>query len=200
MTFDEQLDLFEETIRKVKIQFDLYFAGIRKNPPTFERGRLDSMLHEMSRVRIRDVGTRFRFNTLTARYNQYREYWSRQFREREEGPMDWRRRTAALASGYVAARPTAPIEKPPGVTFESPESYVEVTQAGKDQALQQLHSRILEAQKALGSANGMSLQQVSSLVDKQMQTLGTRFGVSSVGFRVETVDGKVKLKAKPIKN
>lgn len=200
MTFDEQLDFLEEQIRKLKIQFDLYFSGIRKAPPTFERGKLDAMVHEMSRVRIRDVGTRFRFNTLLARYNQYRELWSRRFREREEGPNDWRRRAAALSSGPPARHPVEPPEPVPTVTKPLSESYVEVSAVGREQALLQLHHRISEAQKSLGKGNGLTLAQVSSMVDKQIDSLRARFGVDSVAFRVETVDGKVKLKAKPIRS
>ena len=200
MTFDEQLDFFEEQIRKLKIQFDLYFSGIRKAPPTFERGKLDAMVHEMSRVRIRDVGTRFRFNTLLARFNQYRELWSRRFREREEGPNDWRQRTAALSGTPTTRHAEKPTEPVPTVTKPLPESYVEVSAVGREQALQQLHHRIAEAQKSLGRGNGLTLAQVSTMVDKQIDSLRARFGVDSVAFRVETVDGKVKLKAKPIRS
>ena len=120
MTFDEQLDLLEESLRKLKIQYDLFFLGVRKVPPTFERGKLDAIVHEMSRVRLRDIATRFRFNTLLGRYNQYRELWSRKAREREEGPTDFRRRTAALAA--AEAEP-APAASTPPVTSERPDSY-----------------------------------------------------------------------------
>ena len=36
------------------------------------------------------------------------------------------------------------------------------------------------------------------MVDRQVQALRSRFGADSIGFRVEIVEGKVKLKAKPL--
>jgi len=36
------------------------------------------------------------------------------------------------------------------------------------------------------------------MVEKQSETVRERYNVDVVGFRVDVVDGKVKLKAKPI--
>ena len=197
MTFDEQLDLLEESLRKLKIQYALFFLGVRKVPPTFERGKLDAIVHEMSRVRLRDIATRFRFNTLLGRYNQYRELWSRRAREREEGPTDFRRRTAALAAPE-AEQAREPSTSP--VTSERPDSYVRVRETLEGDALRELHAEITRAQSALGKGNAPTLEQLSTMVNRQIESLRGRYGVATVDFRVETLDGKVKLKAKPIRD
>ncbi|MGZ4810549.1 MAG: MXAN_5187 C-terminal domain-containing protein [Thermoanaerobaculia bacterium] len=44
----------------------------------------------------------------------------------------------------------------------------------------------------------MSLEQLSQMVEKQSEVVRTKYNVNAVAFRVETVDGKVKLKAKPL--
>lgn len=197
MTFDEQLDLLEESLRKLKIQYDLFFLGVRKVPPTFERGKLDAMVHEMSRVRLRDIASRFRFNTLLGRYNQYRELWARKAREREEGPTDYRRRAAALAAEHEAGADES-ARSP--VTSGRPDSYVRVKETLDGETLRELHAEITRAQNALGKGNAPTLEQLSTMVNRQIESLRGRYGVATVDFRVETLDGKVKLRAKPIRD
>jgi len=155
-------------------------------------------VHEMSRVRLRDIASRFRFNTLLGRYNQYRELWSRRAREREEGPTDFRRRSAALAA--PAAEPESKQLEQRGVTSGRPDTYVRVTESLDTEALRELHAEITRAQNALGKGNAPTLEQLSSMVTRQIESLRARHGVATVDFRVETLDGKVKLKAKPIRD
>lgn len=203
MTLEEQMDFLEESIRKIKIQYDLYFAGLRKVPPTFERGRLDSFIHDLSRMKIRETGFRFRLNALIARYNHYRELWSRMSREREEGPMDYRRRAAALqeAELKLAAfqREETSRQEDRSVTSEDGGSYVMVTPSPDPGSVSRLYDEIIQAQKALGKALP-TVAQVGAMVQKQAESLRERYGVSTIGFRVEVIDGKVKLKAKPLRD
>jgi hypothetical protein len=198
MTTDEALTLFEETLRKLKTNYDLFFAGIRKLPPSEDRRRLDALVHELSKERMRDNSLRFRFNTLLGRYNQFRELWGRRMREREEGPLDFRRRAAAFGGGPEPAPQTAAAaEAPPGGTPASVETYVKVTEATASAAAQRLFEQISEAQKQLGKG-GLTLAQVEQIVRSQSDLMRSRYAVDAVGFRVEIVDGKVKLKAKPL--
>ncbi|HEU5162734.1 MAG TPA: MXAN_5187 C-terminal domain-containing protein [Thermoanaerobaculia bacterium] len=198
MTNDEALDLFEEELRKLKTQYDLFFSGHRKLPPLQDRRRLDAMVHEIGKDRIRDNSARFRFNTLLGRYNQFRELWGRKMREREEGPLDFRRRSAAFGNPepQAAPAPAAP-PRPATGTMAGGESYVKVTEATTAAAAQRLYEQIAEAQKQLGKG-GLTLAQVEQIVRSQSDQMRSKFAVDAVGFRVEIADGKVKLKAKPL--
>src|SRR5258706_9371337 len=99
---DEELEKLEEDIRILKNKYDQFFAGISKYPPMHIRRNLEVYIHELNKQKMRDNTRRFRFNTLLTRYNQLREMWARKFREREEGPLDFRRRKAALEAEPVA--------------------------------------------------------------------------------------------------
>ena len=46
--------------------------------------------------------------------------------------------------------------------------------------------------------NTLTFEQLSAMVEKQSEMVRSRYNVNTVAFRVETVDGKVKLKAKPL--
>jgi hypothetical protein len=193
----DPLDLFEESVRKLKIGFDLFFAGARKLPPTEERKRLEALIHELAAMKMRDNARRFRFNTLLGRYNQFRELWSRKMREREEGPMSFQRRRQATSDAEAAPLPKPEQTRSHRETSAPPESYVTVTASAGGAAIKELHQQIVAAQKQLGGS-ALSYEQVSSMVEKQAEALRQRYGVSKVAFRVDTSEGKVKLKAKPV--
>jgi hypothetical protein len=194
---DEELDKLEEDIRKLKNKYDQFFAGITKVPPTFERSQLESVIHELNRQRMRDNSRRFRFNTLLSRYNQYREMWGRKMREREEGPLDFRRRQAAMTSAPELAPPPPPA---PRVTSEAVDPYVKMTPGANGEQIRKLYAEIEREHVKLGRPPGLSLEQLAAMVQKQTDLVREKYHVSTVAFRVETVDGKVKLKAKPLQD
>src|SRR4051794_25093301 len=113
---DEELEKLDEDIRILKNKYDQFFAGITKYPPMQDRRNIEVYVYELSKQKMRDNGRRFRFNTMLSRYNQYREMWARKMREREEGPMDFRRRQAAL--NEPGPPPTPPPTARPTVTSD----------------------------------------------------------------------------------
>lgn len=74
---DQQLARMEEDIRKLKIEFDIYFNGSTKRPPLEARARLDSMIKRIADNRSLSYAQRYYFNTLVARFTSYRELWRR---------------------------------------------------------------------------------------------------------------------------
>jgi hypothetical protein len=204
MTPEETNNQIEDMIKRLKAQYDLFFSGARKIPPIEDRKRLDVLIRETTKNRIRDNGQRFRFNTLVSRYVQYQELWNRQMREREEGPLDYRRRAAAFGSEALPLPPPAPPPPAPrqerNVTSPDAGSYVRVTSESNGEAIAALHARISEAQREIGKDALLTVRQVAAMVEKQATELRSRYGVSAIAFRVETVDGKVKIKAKPLQD
>jgi len=191
---DEELDKLEEDIRKLKNKYDQFFTGISKMPPMHERRMLEVFIFEIGKQKMRENARRFRYNQLLSRYNQYREMWGRKMREREEGPLDFRRRKAALDE------PTAPPKQSPPlrVTSRSPESYVKLAPGSNGEAIRDLYNQIEKEHRKLGKNPNLTFEQLRSMVEKQSEQVRERYNVDVVGFRVDVVDGKVKLKAKPI--
>lgn len=193
---DEELDKLEEDIRKLKNRYDQFFAGIAKVPPSFERHQLESYIHELSKQKMRDNTRRFRFNTMLSRYNQYREMWARKIRELEEGPLDFRRRQAALS----APQPPKIAPPPPRVTSQASDPYVKMSPGANGEQIRKLYEEIERANLQMGKHSNLSIEQLAAMVEKQSDLVRAKYHVSTVAFRVETVDGKVKLKAKPLQD
>lgn len=197
---DDELDKLDEDIRKLKTKYDAFFMGITKVPPHFERHQLETFIHELNKQKIRDSGRRFRLSTLVSRFNQYRELWARRIREREEGPLDFRRRQALLESPPPPPPPQTPQAPRPSVTSTPADPYVRMTPGTNGEEIRRLHEEIERANAAMGKRSNVSLEQLTAMVQKQTELVRSKYNVNSVAFRVETVDGRVKLKAKPLQD
>lgn len=195
---DEELDKLEEDIRRLKSRYDQFFNGITKLPPSFERHQIEGAIHEISKQKMRDNGRRFRFTTILSRYNQYREMWGRKMREREEGPLEFRRRQAAMEAPPTKV-PSGPHPAVP-VTSAAPDPYVKMTPGANGEELRRLFGEIERAHLDMGKLPNMSLEQLATMIQKQSDIVRAKYNVKTVAFRVETIDGKVKLKAKPLQD
>jgi hypothetical protein len=194
---DDELDKLEEDIRKLKNKYDQFFNGIMKLPPQQERRNIEVYLHELSRQKMRDNTRRFRFNTLLTRYNQFREMWARKTREREEGPLDFRRRQAVMTAD---GPPPPPPPDDARVTSPRPDPYVKVAPETNGEEVRRLYDEIEREHLKMGKLPPITIEQLGQMVRKQSEVVRSRYNVNSVAFRVETVDGKVKLKAKPLQD
>jgi len=81
---DQQLSRMEDDIRKLKIEFDIYFNGASKRPPLESRARVDAYIKRVSDNRNLTFAQRYLFNTLVARFVSYRELWRRQLKAKGE--------------------------------------------------------------------------------------------------------------------
>jgi hypothetical protein len=189
---DDELDKLEEDIRKLKNKYDQFFAGIQKFPPMHERRLVEVYIYELGKQKMRENARRFRYSQLLTRYNQLRELWGRKMREREEGPLDFRRRSALLNE------PIAPPPAPPRVTSAKLDPYVRVAPGTNGEEVKRLYGDIEKEHLKLGRLPTITIEQLKSMIQKQSDLVRQKYHVDVVAFRVDVVDGKVKLKAKPI--
>ena len=73
LTLDEYLDRLEDDMRKLRIEFDVFFNGGAKKPPYDTKNRVESLIKRFSDDRNMTFSQRFRYNTLVARYTSFRE-------------------------------------------------------------------------------------------------------------------------------
>ncbi len=82
--FDQQISRLDDDIRKLKIDFDIYFSGTSKRPPLEARARLDAFIRRMSDNRTMSYAQRYQLSMLVSRYTSYRELWRRSLRAKGE--------------------------------------------------------------------------------------------------------------------
>src|ERR1700758_433873 len=114
-TIDEDLSQLERDIRQLKIEYDMYFGGGRKRPPTEIEWRIELIVKRYAeRGGELKFGQRFRFSNLSQTYAKYKDVFRKRLAAREEGKIQ--RHFGAAAKAIEAARALAsPPAAPEGV-------------------------------------------------------------------------------------
>lgn len=79
---EQQLAKLEEDIRKLKIDFDIFFAGGTKRAPHEARGRVEAQIKRIADDRSLSYAQRYHYNTVVSKFISYRELWRRTFKAR----------------------------------------------------------------------------------------------------------------------
>ncbi len=197
MALNEDLDILEKSIRQLQIEWEKFFSGLERKPPVDMRTRVEAMVRRYSNAEIRNNTERFRFQNLAARYQTFAELWAKRLRAMEEGrPLGLHGKAAAMAppppSPPAAAERMAPLARATNeVRVKDP--------TGDTEAVRALFDRFLEARKQAGESGAVKFESFQKIIAQQSTRILNEKGASAVDFRLETKDGKVSLKAKPVR-
>src|SRR5688500_332772 len=79
------LQRLETELKRLEVEYGLYFAERVPRPPNETRSRVENMVKRLQRVPIDNAVDRFRFNTIQSRFATLSQLWDRGVRAREEG-------------------------------------------------------------------------------------------------------------------
>ena len=182
-TPDEQLTRLEDDIRRLRVEFDIFFNGGAKRPPYDTKGRVETLLKRLGDDRTLTYAQRYRYNSLAARYNAFRDLWRRTIQGREEG------RDAVSAARAQVKKEPAPKEVE-AVSFVCADAHHEV------EVLKQLYNSLLEAKRRCGEpTEDLSFPKFHRLVASKTDGLKQQLGCDRVRFSVAVEDGHVSFKA-----
>ncbi len=182
-TVDEQLKRLDEDIRRLKIEFDIYFNGAAKRPPYDTKSRVETMFKRLGDDRSLSYAQRYLLNSLTARYTSFRELWRRTMQGREEG------RDAAAAARATARAEASELES--SVNFVCDDAHRDVP------TVRQLYDALIEAKMKCGEpTEDLSFPRFHHLVATKSDTLKERSGCDRVRFSIDIEGGRVSFKAK----
>jgi hypothetical protein len=183
-TIEEQLVRLEEDIRRLKIEFDIFFNGASKRPPYDTKSRVESIIKRIADDRTLTFAQRYQYNSLVARYTSFRELWRRTMQGREEG-----RDPAAHAR--AAAAQTVANESDNRATFVCADAHQDV------ETVKNLYEALVEAKKSCGEAtDDLSFPRFHHLIARKTDNLKEHLGCERVLFSVDVQDGRVQFKAK----
>jgi hypothetical protein len=182
-TLDEQLSRLEEDIRRLKIEFDMFFNGAAKRPPYDTKGRVETLIKRLGDDRTLSYAQRYRYTSLASRYNAFRDLWRRTMQGREEG-----------RDPIVAAKVSA---KEQAVAEFKKTNFI-CNDAHKDvQLVKNLYSALIEAKKVCGEpVEDFSFPRFHRLIASQADGLKQRLGCERVSFSIDVEGGHVSFKAK----
>jgi hypothetical protein len=211
-TIDEELAQLERDIRQLKIEYDQYFGGGRKRPPTEIEWRIELLVKRYAeRGGDLKYGQRFRLNNLTQTYAKYKDIFRKRTQQKEEGKVQ--RHFGAAARAIEAERAHKSPEKPaaaPAALLETSASPAQTAPAAAQGAFRvtcsepeheaekvdQLYQAFLQAKQQAGEQTGkLSRSSFNEFVLKKTKDLQKQKNCRDVEYVVEVVEGQVKLKA-----
>jgi len=85
VTTDEELGVLEQQLRRLKIEYEMYFNNPTKRPPTDIEWKVLAILRKFSDGARINFSQRFRYNSLAQQYAVQSDLWRKKSRIREEG-------------------------------------------------------------------------------------------------------------------
>jgi hypothetical protein len=201
MTVDEELSLLENSIRQLKIEYDVYFGGGSKKPPADTEWRVNNLLKKFSDGKGMNFSQRFRYNTLQQKFALYNSLWQQKLKIKEEGyrrPQDAVLGIAGMRVDEQQAAAEA-LAKKRRESEEQGAFRTALSDVNTDQeALKKLYDAMIAARSKAGDANAKaaSIDSFKAFVAKKTEQIRKDYGCHAVEYSVEMEDGQVKLKAK----
>jgi len=205
VTTDEELGVLETQLRRLKIEYEMYFSNPTKRPPTDVEWKVLSLLRKFSDGGRMSFSQRYRYNEMAQRYAVYSDLWRKKSRIREEG---YRRPQDALLAvqGVREAGDHKPQHNPvyglsraaaAGAETEGPQPFtLHNVDEGEREQVERLYNTLVAAKKKAGENVSGNLDSFSTFVQKKTEQIRKQYGCDGVEFSVDLTDGQVKLKAK----
>jgi hypothetical protein len=206
LTVDEELALFESQLRRLKIEYEVYFSNPTKKPPTDLEWKVLSLLRKFSDGGRLTFSQRFKYNELAQRYAVYSDLWRKKGRIREEGyrrPQDallsvqgvraedhapQHRTVYGVAQSAAAAPALSKGDQPLTIDCSDPRA--------ERERVEKLYQALTAAKKKAGESVSGNLDSFAKFVEKKTSQIRKEHGCHAVEYSVQVENGKVHLKAK----
>lgn len=197
MTVDEELNLLESHLRRLKIEYEVFFNNPQKKPPSDLEWKVVTLLRKFSDGSRISFSQRFRYNEIAQRYAIYSDLWRKKSRIREEG---YRRPQDALLSvqGVREEEHEHKGHRVYGVSHREDQPFVmQCSDANAEgEKVERLYQALTAAKQKNGENVSGSLDSFKSFVEKKTLEIRKEHQCEKVEYAVEVQNGKVKLRAK----
>jgi hypothetical protein len=181
VTIDEELTKLEDDIRRLKVEYEVYFNGSTDRPPRDLVFRVEGLIKRYTSDQSElNFGQRYKLDALAQKYAVQNALWKRRLMEKEEG----RGAFAQLKRGLEALTASQTVR----VVCSDP--------AAEPEKVDQILKALISAERNVGQKmeNVDTARFQKYLCDKTKQ-LKASLGCDKVQFCVSTGDGKVEFKA-----
>jgi hypothetical protein len=181
MTIDEELAKLEDDIRRLKIEYEVYFNGSSDRPPRDLVYHVETLIkrHTSDQSEL-NFGQRYKLNALAQKYAVQNALWKRRLMEKEEG----RSQFAQQKRGLEALRDNKTV----CVVCSDP--------AAEPEKVDQILKAIISAQRDVGrKVEDVDPARFQKYLCDKIEQIKASLRCARVQFCVSTEDGKVKFKA-----
>lgn len=216
--FERDMQRMQKMLEVLKLQYNMYFAGARKEPPARERAELDRLFAYYRNANLTQLAQQFRYNSFANSYTLQTEQWGKFQRAKENGvvadprmvqalrkaerdlekleretPEEARRHEAEVRPAAAAPK-TAAAPAPKEGVAASP-----APAAPPAPSKRALFDDYMKARQAAGELTTIDPAAFERQIAAQREQILKKYAAKDVVFTVETKDGKVAVKAKVVK-
>lgn len=175
---DQDLDRLEAEMRRLKVEYDIFFNGGMAKPPMDTKGRVDTMIKRLFEAKNITFSQRFRYNSLVARQNVMRELWRKRTQDREEsGRPPTIEAVQAARSLNVTIRCHDPKKEPEKVS--------------------EIYDYLIAAKRECGErVSNLSFAMFQNFINTRTTQIKQQLASDAVDFIVAVESGKVKFTAR----
>jgi hypothetical protein len=203
VTIDEELNVLDHQLRRLKIEYEIFFNNPAKRPPTEIEWKVTNLIRKFSDGGRMSFSQRYRYNEMAQRYAIHSDLWRKKMRIREEG---YRRPQDAILS-VQGVRPTPEHESKHHPVYgvghhkeakaeDKPFSVQYSDTQSENAKVESLYKALTEAKQKSGEKVSGSLDSFAAFVKKKTAEIRKQHKCDTVVYSVETQGGQVKLKAK----
>jgi hypothetical protein len=209
VTTDEELNLLDSQLRRLKIEYEIFFSNPTKRPPADIEWKVLSLLRKFSDGGRMNFSQRYRYNEMAQRYALYSDLWRKKSRIREEGyrrPQDALLSVQGVRSAEEEHKPQhhpvygvshAAAAAAAGAAPASPQPFtLQSVDQGEREQVERLYNTLVAAKKKAGENVSGNIDSFTTFVQKKTEQIRKQYKCESVEYSVELTDGQVKLKAK----
>jgi len=192
-SFDRELRVLEEALRRLNAEYDGFLYGTTSKPPIPTRRHVEEMVRRLNASEDMSSAERYRFATLQGRFASLIERWDRLQGEKEAG-----RRPGLYGHFREGADSDAGPSRGGRPNAAAPASVQEerrgLSARGSDH---DLFERYVAAKKSRGEdVSGYRLEGFLEGLERERRKVRERFGEGDIVFDVAERDGKVRLVAR----
>lgn len=189
----EEIDILDGKIARLKVEYEQYFARVLNREPAKLREEVDRAVLAYSNKLINNTSLKFKLNAIVAKYNSYKQYWTRVLRAIEEGT--YVRKAEGAPDGPIAKGAAKPAQTPaPGWNGSAQGRQKE------DNGVSEIYAKYIEARKQCNEpVEGITMDALKKTIDQYRKKVEEQYNTSNVDFKVSIKDGHAKLSITPKK-
>ena len=170
---ERDIDRLAVAIRRFRVDSQRFFAGDLKRPPDELRESISADIRRLRGKSLKGASLNFRLGTLEAKFQSHLDLYGRRLRTREQGE----------ANARAQAQESTP----------DPRAGVVLGSANDASAIEALYQGLYRRNPS------MDLDRFRGYIERQAETIRAKTGCREIQFRIAAQDGKMKLKARPIR-
>ncbi|MBP1597618.1 MAG: hypothetical protein H6Q05_2995 [Acidobacteria bacterium] len=184
--YDEDLSNLDEWIRRLKVEYDIFFNGNRKKPPDDLRLRVEKLVKRLSEATDMSSSQRFRYTTLISKFYVHRDLWRRTQQDRES--------SEGYANGLPRAQQELDLPQPPSVRE------VQVSISAPEREGEKVYRLYEELLRLKGSdtkeSATLSFERFADYVAEHTRSIQRKYHCATVIFRIALEDNAIKFTAR----